>query len=362
MNRFARPIYIARASVVVAVLGGIAASGGPALAQGNEIVTLTQSIRQLETQLRVLQREVYRDGGPRLAAPREAAATAPATSGSSPATAQLQLRLDQFEQEVRTLTGQVEELGFSMRQVGARLDKLVADVDFRLRTLEGGAPAPVASSQPLVQPGQGLQATTPGAAPSPQAVAAAPRRSTTPGVLGQLTDTQLRQAGVTTDVQPVSVTTDVRQAPLASEVASAVPTDPAALRLPVELAPEDQYQFARSYLVRGDYAGAEGLLREFVSVHPGHQRAGNAQYWLGETYYVRQNYLEAARMFAEGYQQYPESDKAPDNLLKLGLSLVNLDRNDDACITLTRLTTEYGNAPANILRRAGREQQRLGCG
>ena len=357
LKRLARPICIARATAVLAVLGGMAASGGPALAQGNEIVTLTQNIRQLETQLRVLQREVYRDGGPRLAAPREAAATATTTSGSSPATAQLQVRLDQFEQEVRTLTGQVEELGFSMRQAGARLDKLVADVDFRLRTLEGGAPAPVASSQPLAQPGQGLRAT-----PSPQAAAAAPPRSTTPGVLGQLTDTQLRRAGVTTDVQPVSVTTDVRQAPLTSDVASAGPADPAALRLPVELPPEDQYQFARAYLVRGDYAGAEGLLREFVSVHPRHQRAGNAQYWLGETYYVRQNYLEAARMFAEGYQHYPESDKAPDNLLKLGLSLVNLDRSDDACITLTRLTTEYGNAPANILRRAGREQQRLGCG
>ena len=110
-----------------------------------------------------------------------------------------------------------------------------------------------------------------------------------------------------------------------------------------------------------DFAGAEGALRSFVSANPDHRLSGNAQYWLGETFYVREDYLTAARTFAEGYTTYPQSDKAPSNLLKLGMSLDALGRTEDACITFTRLREEYPDAAANILSRGEREHQRLGC-
>lgn len=341
-----------RIGVVLATLGIATAIGvGPAAAQSNNVEALVQSIRQLETQLRVLQREVYRDGAPRDAG-RLDETPAPLRGGSTSATTQLQVRLDQFEQEVRTLTGQVEEFSFALRQVGSRMDKLVSDMDFRLRSLEGGAPVNVANSGPAGQATQSRQTLSPGPAPGSQAVTIAPPRSATPGVLGQLTDSQLRQAGVAT--QPPA-------APLTTEVARAAPAAAADVALPAG-PPQAQYDFARNLLMQRDFTRAETALRAFISSNPNDTLAGNAQYWLGETYYVRQNYLDAARTFAEGYQQYPESSKAADNLLKLGLSLVNLDRKNDACITLTRLTSEYTNAAANILQRAQREQQRLGCG
>ncbi|MHA1570470.1 MAG: tol-pal system protein YbgF, partial [Alphaproteobacteria bacterium] len=118
----------------------------------------------------------------------------------------------------------------------------------------------------------------------------------------------------------------------------------------------------RSFLMRRDFASAEVAFRTFIEANPESDLVGNAQYWLGETYYVRENYLDAARAFAEGYQNFPASGKAPDNLLKLGLALANLDRKDDACITLSRLSSEYPEASANIRQRAAREHDRLGCG
>ncbi len=84
-------------------------------------------------------------------------------------------------------------------------------------------------------------------------------------------------------------------------------------------------------------------------------------YWLGETYYVRGDYQKAAVAFAEGFQTYPDSAKAPDNLLKLGMSLASLGSTQAACGTFTVLLDRYADAPATILSRAQRESQRLGC-
>ena len=89
--------------------------------------------------------------------------------------------------------------------------------------------------------------------------------------------------------------------------------------------------------------------------------AGNAQYWLGETYYVRGQFREAAVTFAEGFQRYPDSPKAPDNLLKLGKSLAALGQSADACGTFAELVTRYPQAPATIHQQAATEQQRLSC-
>jgi tol-pal system protein YbgF len=124
--------------------------------------------------------------------------------------------------------------------------------------------------------------------------------------------------------------------------------------------PDDQYKYAFGLLSRADYAGAERALSAFVEQHPTHSLAGNAQYWLGETYYVRNDFNSAARAFAIGYQKYPKSPKAPDNLLKLGLSLGNLNKTKEACQSYSLLKKDFPKAIEQV-RRADAEQKRLRC-
>ena len=124
---------------------------------------------------------------------------------------------------------------------------------------------------------------------------------------------------------------------------------------------QQQYEHAFKLLSQTDYQGAERALTAFLDEHPSDPLAGNAKYWLGETYYVRGQYAEAAVAFAEGYQSYPDSVKAPDNLLKLGKSLAALEQTADACGTFAELLKRYGNAAPTVLKQAKSEQKRLSC-
>lgn len=122
-----------------------------------------------------------------------------------------------------------------------------------------------------------------------------------------------------------------------------------------------QYDHAFGLLRQARWDEAQAALEAFLEQHPDDRLSGNAKYWLGETHYVRGDYVSAARVFAEGFQSYPDSSKAPDNLLKLGMSLGMLDRQDDACGTLVELERRYSDAPAQILQRSRTERERLGC-
>lgn len=145
--------------------------------------------------------------------------------------------------------------------------------------------------------------------------------------------------------------------PGASTVASTAPAAGAA----AAATPAEQYQNAFALLRRADYPGAEQALRAFVAQHPKDPLAGNAQYWLGETYYVRKNWKDAAIAFAEGYQKYPKSSKAPDDLLKLAMSLGNMGQKANACTALRRLDRDFRELPANVRSPATAEKQHLGC-
>jgi TolA-binding protein len=89
--------------------------------------------------------------------------------------------------------------------------------------------------------------------------------------------------------------------------------------------------------------------------------SANAKYWLGESWYVRNNFERAARIFAESYQQAPKGPKGPDNLLKLALSLNGMGKKEEACLTLGQLKKEYGASTSPILARAAQEGGRIGC-
>ncbi len=316
-------------------------TSGVALAQSNDVRGLADTVSRLERQLQALERNVYR-GAPPATTTSGSPGASPSAAPSGTALSNLQVTTDGLEEQLRRLTGQVEQLDFQVRQMNQRMDRLVSDVDFRLQALEQGAGA-------ANQPGA-TQPVAPAVPRAPGAVTVEPAGGAgAPRVFGTLTESQLRAAGVETT-------------PVDGQTANADPATqaPSPAVLPAG-SPRDQYDFAYKFLLQRDFESAETALSAFVAANPEDSLAGNAQYWLGETFYVRGDYPTAARAFAEGFQRYPDSAKAPDNLLKLGMSLAQLEQSADACITLKKLRIEYPDAPTSIVQRADREIGRLQC-
>lgn len=305
---------------------------GAAFGQSRDAASLADSVERLERQLQTLERTVYRN------APAPAGSAGTGGSVPAPALSQLQITSDSLEEQMRRLTGQVEQLEFQVRQLNERMDRLVADVDFRLRELEDARGVSQASRG-------GGEPVAPSVPQSPGEVTV--RSEGGSQVFGTLTESQIRAAGI----KP------------GGDAGAAAPDGTAATNVALpEGSTQEQYNYARQFLLKRDFANAEQALATFVETHPEDDLAGNAQYWLGETFYVRNDFQAAAQAFAEGFQRYPDSSKAPDNLLKLGMSLSQLDLRDDACITLKKLRVEYPNAPTSIVQRADREIGRLQCG
>jgi len=201
-------------------------------------------------------------------------------------------RLNQLQQAISLLTGQVEQLQYRNQQLQQQLEKMQADYEFRLDQVEKGG-------------GRGAGAP---ASRAPAAAAAAPPPAAAAGGADQI------------------------------------------------------YNDAFKKLQDGDYAGAEKGFRSFVQRFPQHALAGNAQYWLGETYYARRDYQNAMTAFAEGYKAYKSSPKGPDNLLKLGITLATLGRKSDACAIFARFAQDYPRATDLQKRRIEQERHKNGCG
>ncbi len=125
--------------------------------------------------------------------------------------------------------------------------------------------------------------------------------------------------------------------------------------------PEEQYEFATSFLKVGDYNMAERAFREFVDTNPKNKLSGNAQYWYAETFRIRQLYTDAASAYLEGYQKYPKSEKAPINLLKLGVSLVQIGEKDQGCLMIAGVKKQYPDATQSVLQKAKYEEKKYEC-
>jgi len=302
------------------LLGGFAALAGmvllagtmlwtnPALAQAD--INLQNRMNRLENDVQTLNRQVFRGG----AAPPAGSATTGNSGIPNSLAADFEIRLSRLESELQTLTGKYEESVFGITQARERLDKLASDLEYRLSELESKAnAAPAAENQSAPAPVKGKNETA----------ASTPPKATPPAQPAQQQAT-------------------------------------AAAKLPAGSA-QDQYDYAFGLLRAADYANAEVALGQFIKNHPDTPLTSNAQYWLGETYYVRGKYSEAAVAFADGYQKYPKSSKAADNLLKLGMSLGQLNQKKEACVTFSELGTKYPDAPATIKRRADQERGKLNC-
>lgn len=229
-----------------------------------------------------------------------------------------EIRLQELQNELTFLNGQLEELGYAVRQLNERLDRSEEDTAFRLRNLEE----------------QLRQGNTPSRSQQPQEYSQRNQDLTIPPykpyTSGRPSQTDTPQPPRTTVVLPSGSI-------------------------------QSQYDFSFSLIRQGSYEQASLAFQEFIENYPNHELAGNAQYWLGETYYARKDYVRAAQIFAEGFKKYPTSTKAPDNLLKLALSFASMDAVSEACSTLRILEQRFPQAAASIIERAQGERRRLNC-
>lgn len=336
---------LARSVALAAVF--VAALSAPAAAQSTDLTPILDRLERIERDIRTLNRQVARGGG---------GASEPAVSGAAEgganlgSFARLEVRLEALENDLRAATGQVEQIAYQVRQIDQRLDKLVGDIDFRLSRLE----------QQGVAPGAGAPGATPegaapnlAAAPSPppvQAVRPGTDGAAEPGTLGTLRQSDLDAFAARTEGTPA---------------AAAAETPPAAPPEPVGVLPagssREQYAHAFGLLRKANYDEAEVALVAFLERHPDDPLAANARYWLGETFYVRGNYARAAETFLLSYQDDKKGPKAADSLLKLGMSLANLEKPREACATFDELARAIPDAPPPIAAKATSERRRLDC-
>ncbi len=163
---------------------------------------------------------------------------------------------------------------------------------------------------------------------------------------------------------PFGTVTLQQGSPQAPAVPAPVESAPLAAAPPVQgdsVREKALYDDAYGHLLRRDYGAAESAFQRFLASFPSSNLSGNAQYWLGETYYVRGKYNEAAKAFLDGYKKFGSGNKAPDSLLKLGMALQQLGEKDTACATFSELKSKFPKAPKHIKRRAASERKRAGC-
>ena len=249
------------------------------------------------------------------------------------------LKLNEIEEEFRKLTNRFEEVNFKLDKLSSRVTKIQSDTQLRFSDLEAGKvtdPTKLQTANEVQVEQKTTQAKLPGA-DKPQDFGSAPAYN------------------MNSD-QKVQVTQSVEST--ASVVAEE--RRPATSLLP-DKTPKEQYDFALSFMKVGDYETAELALREFIDKNKTDELAGSAQYWYGETFRIRQLYSDAATAYLDGYQNYPKSEKAPENLLKLGTTMVELGEKDQGCKMIVGLKKQYPKASQSVLQKAQYEQKRFKC-
>ncbi len=339
---------------VVALL--ISLGLGPAAAQSNtQWDSLYDRIIRLEHRLNAL------EGG--------GGGTYQTTQPVDPASSASQsLRIDQIEGDLRTLLGQVQNLAFQVQQLTAQLKRFSEDTEYRMEQLESGdrtrndttpRKKRTANNNGFVLPDYGDLSTLE-QYPQENSTTYDTNNDTTYETNDNTTgDTTLPPGTQTLGTIPERVLNE--DTTTLSAIPEAVTTQP--LDDPSgTTGPDTLYQSAYRHLLKRRFGAAEAGFTKFLKQHGKHGLAGNAQYWLGETYYARGQYKKAAQAFLTGYRDYGKSPKAPDSMLKLGMSLRQLGQKKHACETFSQIKGRFPKASADVKRLAVREHKRAGCG
>ena len=242
------------------------------------------------------------------------------------------LKLSEIENQFQQLTNKFEEINFKLDKLSNRMSKVQADNQIRFQDIENSFS--VDGTKEISQKRE--TDVLPG--------------SSQPQDLGSISYKDTATIETTQKTQSIDTTATIVTETFQAEEKI----------LPNEN-PDKQYEFATSFLKVGDYSTAERAFREFVQSNPEHRLAGNAQYWYAETFRIRQLYTDAASAYLEGYQKYPKGEKAPINLLKLGVSMVQIGEKDQGCKMINGVEKQYPKAKQSVIQKAKYESQKFEC-
>ena len=246
------------------------------------------------------------------------------------------LKLSEIENQFQELTNRFEEINFKLDKLSNRLSKVQADNQIRFQDIEGSITSGDFSNKISKNKLNENDNILPGSS-EPQDLGSVSYKDT------ETNETSQKIQSVETTASIVTETFQAEEKILPNE------------------APTKQYEFATSFLKVGDYPTAERAFREFVLSNPDHELAGNAQYWYAETFRIRQLYTDAASAYLEGYQKYPKGEKAPINLLKLGISMVQIGEKDQGCKMINGVEKQYPKANQSVIQKAKYESQKFEC-
>jgi len=247
------------------------------------------------------------------------------------------LKLSEIEKQFQELTNKFEEINFKIDKLSSRLSKVQADNQLRFQQLEQGTVNNVGDNQQLsLLPTDNDEKILPGSS-QPQDLGSISYKDTETNLENQITQSVESTGSIVTETFQVEE------------------------KILPDTSVDKQFEFAKSLLQVGDYNTAERAFREFVNTHSDHDLAGTAQYWYAETFRIRQLYTDAASAYLEGYQKYPKSEKAPINLLKLGVSLVQMGEKDQGCLMIVGVEKQYPKANQSVLLKAKYEEKKFEC-
>ncbi len=247
------------------------------------------------------------------------------------------LKLSEVEEQFRELTNKFEEINFKLDKLSNRLSKIQADNQIRFQNIETNLVDSKGEVNLTLKPKTEDIDMLPG--------------SSQPQDLGSISYKDTATNQTSQQIQSVDTTASIITETFESEEKI----------LPKDLNPQKQYEFATSFLKVGDYSTAEKAFREFVLSHSNHELAGSAQYWYAETFRIRQLYTDAASAYLEGYQKYPKGKKAPINLLKLGVSMVQIGEKNQGCKMINGVEIQYPEANQSVIQKAKYESKKFDC-
>ena len=247
------------------------------------------------------------------------------------------LKLSEIEVQFQELTNKFEEINFKLDQLSSELSKVQQDNQLRFEQIENNSLNNSNNNEALTSLPKNKQTLTKKDSSQKKILPG----SSEPKSLGELSYKDMTTSEETQLIETVEQTENIIAEVFSSEE-----------KILPDTSPKEQYQFARNFLQVGDYENAGKAFREFVLTNPDDELSGNAQYWYAETYRIRQMYTDAATAYLEGYQKYPKSKIAPENLLKLGVSLVQMGEKDQGCLMIAGVKKQYPDATQSVLQKA----------